>query len=129
MRHGVRFLYRITLGVPDPHFYVPGAKTPSTLPQILNHDELVRLFTVTTNPKHRALLMTAYAAGFGRASSVDCSFTDIDSVRMCLRIEQGKGNKTATSRSRPGCSNNCASTGVASVPSAGCSPISSSPGR
>ena len=62
VRHGVRFLYRITLGVPDPHFYVPGAKTPSTLPQILNHDELVRLFTVTTNPKHRALLMTAYAA-------------------------------------------------------------------
>ena len=35
VRHGVRFLYRITLGVPDPHFYVPGAKTPSTLPQIL----------------------------------------------------------------------------------------------
>ena len=63
VRHGVRFLYRITLGVPDPHFYVPGAKTPSTLPQILNHDELVRLFTVTTNPKHRSLLMTAYAAG------------------------------------------------------------------
>ena len=44
--HGVRFLYRITLGLPDPHFYLPGAKTPSTLPQILNRDELVRLFTV-----------------------------------------------------------------------------------
>ena len=61
----VRFLFRTTLGVPDPHFYVSGAKTPSTLPEILNHDELVRLFslfTVTTNPKHRALLITAYAA-------------------------------------------------------------------
>ena len=45
----------------DPHFYLPGAKTPSTLPEILNHDELVRLFTVTTNPKHRSVLMTAYA--------------------------------------------------------------------
>ena len=67
VRHGVRFLYRITLGVPDPHFYVPGAKTPSTLPEILNHEELVRLFTVTTNPKHRSVLMTAYAAGL-RAS-------------------------------------------------------------
>ena len=40
VRHGVRFLFRITLGVPDPHFYLPGAKTPSTLPEILNHDEL-----------------------------------------------------------------------------------------
>ena len=51
IRHGVRFFHRITLGLPDPHFYVPGAKVPSTLPQILNHDELVRLFTVTTNLK------------------------------------------------------------------------------
>ena len=49
VRHGVRFFFRITLGRPDPHFYVPGAKVPSTLPQILNHEELVRLFTVTTN--------------------------------------------------------------------------------
>ena len=52
VRHGVRFLYRITLGVPDPHFYVPGAKTPSTLPQILNHDELVRLWRAE-GPPHR----------------------------------------------------------------------------
>ena len=93
VRHGVRFLFRITLGVPDPHFYVPGAKTPSTLPEILNHDELVRLFTVTTNPKHRALLMTAYAAGLRASELGRLQVTDIDSARMCLRIDQGKGNK------------------------------------
>ena len=93
VRHGVRFLFRITLGVPDPHFYVPGAKTPSTLPEILNHDELVRLFTVTTNPKHRALLMTAYAAGLRASELGRLRVTDIDSARMCLRIDQGKGNK------------------------------------
>ena len=93
MRHGVRFLYRITLGVPDPHFFLPGAKTPSTLPEILNHEELVRLFTVTTNPKHRAVLMTAYAAGL-RASEIGrLRDSDIDSKRMCLRVDQGKGSK------------------------------------
>ena len=92
-RHGIRFLYRVTLGLPDPHFYVPGAKTPSTLPEILNHDELVRLFAVTTNRKHRAVLMTAYAAGL-RASEIGrLQVADIDSARMCLRVEQGKGNK------------------------------------
>ena len=89
----MRFLFRITLGVPDPHFYVPGAKTPSTLPEILNHDELVRLFTVTTNPKHRSVLMTAYAAGL-RASEIGrVRLSDIDSKRMLLRVDQGKGNK------------------------------------
>ena len=46
-RQAIRFFYRITLGLPDPHFYVPGAKTPSTLPVLLNDDELVRLFGVT----------------------------------------------------------------------------------
>ena len=93
VRHGVRFLYRITLGLPDPHFYLPGAKTPSTLPQILNRDELVRLFTVTTNRKHRALLMTAYAAGLRASELGRLQLSDIDSERMCLRVDQGKGNK------------------------------------
>ena len=93
VRHGVRFLYRITLGLPDPHFYLPGAKTPSTLPQILNNDELVRLLTVTTNPKNRALLMTAYAAGLRASELGRLQLSDIDSERMCLRIDQGKGNK------------------------------------
>ena len=92
-RHGIRFLYRITLGVPDPHFYLPGAKTPSTLPEILNHDELVRLFTVATNPKHRAVLMTAYAAGLRASELGRLRLSDIDSKRMSLRIDQGKGSK------------------------------------
>ena len=81
IRHGVRFFFRITLGLPDPHFYVPGAKEPSTLPQILNHDELVRLFTVTTNLKHRAVLMTAYAAGLRASELGRLQVSDIDSDR------------------------------------------------
>ena len=92
-RHGIRFLYRITLGRPDPHFYVPGAKTPSVLPEILSHDELVRLFTVTRNVKHLAVLMTAYAAGLRVSEICHLQVTDIDSGRMCLRVDQGKGNK------------------------------------
>ena len=88
VRHGVRFLYRITLGLPDPHFYLPGAKTSSTLPQILNRDELVRLFTVTTNRKHRALPMAAYAAGLRASELVQLQLSDIDSERMCLCVDQ-----------------------------------------
>ena len=92
-RHGIRFFYRITLGLPEPHFYLPGAKTPSILPELLNHDELVRLFSVTTNLKHRALLMTAYAAGLRASELGRLRISDIDSQRMCLRVDQGKGNK------------------------------------
>lgn len=58
-----------------------------------NHHELVRLFTVTTNLKHRALLMTAYAAGLWVSELGRLHVADIDSALMCLRIDQGKGNK------------------------------------
>ncbi len=92
-RHALRFFYRITLQQPDAHFYLPGAKQPSKLPQILNDEELVRLFTVCTNPKHRALLMTAYAAGLRASELCRLKVTDIDSKRMILRVDQGKGHK------------------------------------
>ncbi|MXY64142.1 MAG: hypothetical protein F4206_01000 [Gammaproteobacteria bacterium] len=62
-RVGIRFFYRTTLGLPDARFFIPGSKQPKRLPEILNREELVRLFTLTVNRKHRALLMTAYAAG------------------------------------------------------------------
>ena len=57
-----------------------------------NHHELVRLFTATTNPKHRALLMTAYAAGLRASELGRLHVADIDSARRCLRIDQGEGN-------------------------------------
>ena len=92
-RHGLRFFYRITLDWPEPHFYLPGAKEPSKLPEVLSHEELVRLFTVTTNRKQRALLMTTYAAGLRASEVTHLKITDIDGQRMCIRVEQGKGAK------------------------------------
>jgi site-specific recombinase XerD len=93
VRHGLRFFYRITLGWPDPHFYLPGPKQPLTLPEVLSPVELLRLFRVTTNRKHRALLMTTYATGLRVSEVTRLKVEDIDSPRMCLRIEQGKGQK------------------------------------
>ena len=93
IRHGLRFFYRITLGWPEPHFYIPGAKQPSKLPEVLSHEELVRLFTVTTDRKQRTLLMTTYAAGLRASEVTHLKITDIDSQRMCIRVVQGKGQK------------------------------------
>ena len=93
VRHGLRFFYRITLGWSEPHFYLPGAKEPSRLPEVLSQEEVVRLFTVTTNLKQRALLMTTYAAGLRASEVTRLKVSDIDSGRMCIRVEQGKGAK------------------------------------
>ena len=124
-RHGISFFYRITLGLPEQHFYVPGAKTPSILPELLNHDELVRLFSVTTNRKHRAVLMTAYAAGLRASELGRLRIRDIDSQRMCLRVDQGKGNKDRYgSALAPAAGGAARRTGAGSAPSTGCSPVS-----
>ena len=93
IRHGIQFLYYITLNRPSTAFYLPRAKEPLKLPEILSHEELVRLFTLTTNRKHRALLMTTYGAGLRAGEVISLRVTDIDSVRMCIRVEQGKGQK------------------------------------
>lgn len=93
IRHGLRFFYQITLDRPTTQFYLPCAKEPVKLPQILSHEEIVRLFTVTTNRKHRALLMTTYSAGLRASEVTRLRVTDIDSTRGCIRVEQGKGSK------------------------------------
>ena len=93
IRHGLRFFYRVTLDRPATEFYLPCAKQPSKLPEILSHEEIVRLFTVTTNRKHRALLVTTYAAGLRASEVTRLRVTDIDSQRMTIRVEQGKGRK------------------------------------
>ncbi len=91
--HGLRFFYNVTLGRPHANFSIPAARKPQKLPQILSAEELVRLFDRTINLKHRALLMTTYGAGLRVSEVVALKILDIDSNRMTLRIEQGKGAK------------------------------------
>ncbi len=93
IRHGLQFFYRVTLERSATEFYLPCAKEPSKLPEILSHEELGHLFTVTTNRKHRALLMTTYAAGLRASEVTRLQVTDIDSARNCIRVDQGKGRK------------------------------------
>ena len=63
------------------------------MPRVLSVEELQRLFTSAKNPRHRALLMTTYAAGLRVSEVVRLKLTDIETDRLLLRIEQGKGHK------------------------------------
>ena len=60
---GLRFFYHGTLRRPSTGFVIPAAREPSKLPHISSHEELMRLFSRTRLLEHRALLLTAYAAG------------------------------------------------------------------
>jgi site-specific recombinase XerD len=90
---GIRFFYTETLGRKEIERAIPPRRTPRRLPQILSAQELERLFAATTNLKHQTLLMSAYAAGLRVSELVRLKVSDIDSSRMLIRVEKGKGEK------------------------------------
>jgi site-specific recombinase XerD len=89
----LRFFFRNTLGKEWTIRHIPGPKKPITLPVVLSPDEVSRFFEKIHNLKHRAILMTAYAAGLRVSEVTSLRPSDIDSQRMVIRIEQGKGRK------------------------------------
>jgi site-specific recombinase XerD len=93
LRSALRFLYRITLKQDWVMQDVVCAKKPRALPIVLSMDELIRFFQAITNLKHRAVLMTAYAAGLRLSEVSRLRVADIDSQRMVIRVCQGKGQK------------------------------------
>ncbi len=83
----------MTLGHPRTDFHVPLPKQPQKLPEILSREEVWRLLTVPPHPRHRLLLTTVYAAGLRVSEAIALKVSDIDTDRMTMRIEQGKGAK------------------------------------
>jgi site-specific recombinase XerD len=98
---GLRFFFHVTLRRPSTSFVIPAAREPSKLPHILSREELTRLFTRTRLLKHRALYLTAYAAGLRVSEVVALRVRDIDSDRRVIRVEQGKGARDRTTLLSP----------------------------
>jgi len=90
----LRFLYRVTLkrdwSVED---VLPLPKKPQTLPIVLSPGEVQQFLACVKSVKHRAILTTCYAAGLRISEAVHLKPAAIDSQRMVVRVEQGKGQK------------------------------------
>lgn len=91
---GLRFFYEVTLGRKAMPQRIPYARQPRKLPVVLSAEEVVRVLQAIPNLKSRTALITVYAVGL-RVSEVARLKVrgDIDSQRMVIRIEQGKGAK------------------------------------
>jgi len=90
----LRFLYKVTLmktwSLQD---IIPAPKKPQTLPNVLSPEEVIQFLDAVTSRKHRAILTTCYGAGLRISEAVALQPPAIDSKRMVLRVEQGKGKK------------------------------------
>jgi len=89
----LRFFYHKTLGRPHTDFEIPIARLPKKLPQVLSRDEVARLLSHARFPRHRVLFLVAYSTGMRVSEIVELRPGDIDSGRMVIRVEQGKGAK------------------------------------
>ena len=90
---GLRFFFETTLDDRQALRKMSTIRDPRKLPVILSPDEVKRLLEATTNLKYKAALATAYGAGLRASEVTHLKVTDIDSQRMVLRVEQGKGSK------------------------------------
>jgi len=90
----LRFLYGVTLKK-DWSFkdILPVPKKPQTLPIVLSPEEVIQFLACVRSRKHRAILTVCYAAGLRISEAVALTLPAIDSQRMVLRVEQGKGQK------------------------------------
>jgi site-specific recombinase XerD len=89
----LRFLFKVSLDRPEVTRHLVFVYEPRKLPRVLSPEEVLRLLEAARNPKHKAALSVAYGAGLRGMEVVTLKVSDIDSKRMMLRVEQGKGRK------------------------------------
>jgi site-specific recombinase XerD len=89
----LRFFFKVTLKRRDLADEVVSTREPRRLPVVLSPEEVARLLAAARNIKHKAFLSLAYATGLRASEVVSLKLTDIDSDRMVVRVEQGKGKK------------------------------------
>jgi integrase/recombinase XerD len=90
---GLRFLYSITIPRDWHVVMIPFGKRAKKLPTVLSVQEVSLLLQCTPNLKHRTFFMTLYAAGLRLSEAASLRISDIDSQRMQLNIQSGKGKK------------------------------------
>ncbi len=90
---GLRFFFDITLGRVELMARMQPVKLPRTVPVVLSTQEATQLIAAARNVKHQAALSVAYGAGLRANEVCRLKIGDVDSQRMALRVEQGKGAK------------------------------------
>jgi len=89
----LRFFYTKTLKKSWSAAETPYPKRAEHIPSILSQQEVTRLIDASDNSFHRTLLMTLYATGVRRAELTHLKISDVDSQRMVIHVQGGKGRK------------------------------------
>lgn len=89
----IRFFYKFTLRRSWVIEFIPYHRKPRKLPDILSKEELYRLFCVVDSVRNKTILYALYSAGLRVSELTHLKVNDIDSDRMMIRVQEGKGKK------------------------------------
>ena len=90
---GLRCFYGHVLKWEQPRFSIPSRPRQKKLPILLSIEDVMGLINVAKSPKHRVLLMTVYGGGLRVSEVVRLKACHIESARMLIRVDKGKGQK------------------------------------
>lgn len=91
--NSIKFYYEMVLGMPNRFYAIDRPRKDVKLPQVLSKEDVLLILEHTNNLKHRCIVGLLYSAGLRRNELVNLKISDIDSKRMLIRVESGKGNK------------------------------------
>jgi integrase/recombinase XerD len=91
--NAIKFYYEHVLGQSRKVYYLERPMKDRTLPEILSEEEVVRIFDVTRNKKHKLMLMMIYSGGLRRSELLNLRKGDVDTRRHVIFVKGGKGRK------------------------------------
>jgi integrase/recombinase XerD len=91
--NSIKFYYEKVMGGKRTTYYIERPRKERFLPEVLSEQEVTSIIGCITNLKHKCLIMTAYSAGLRVGELLNLRIHDIDSDRMFIRVNQGKGRK------------------------------------
>ena len=91
--NSIKFYYEVVLAMPDRFYQIDRPIKGQRLPKIISKGQVLAIIENTNNIKHRCIVSLLYSSGLRRSELINLRVKDIDSERMLIRVEQGKGRK------------------------------------
>jgi integrase/recombinase XerD len=88
----IKFYFEIVLEMPNQFYDIERPMKELKLPKVLSKEEVKTIIANTCNIKHKCMVELLYSAGLRRSELINLKISDINSQRMMIRVEGGKGN-------------------------------------
>jgi site-specific recombinase XerD len=91
--NAIKFYYEVVLGMPNRFYDIERPRKEHKLPLVISKEEILAIIDNTNNIKHRCIVELLYGSGLRRSELLNLKITDVDSKRMLIRVQSGKGKK------------------------------------